>query len=222
VNNTQYNTNAAKRLVRGVVGVDAEAGPSEVAILADETADPAHVAADLISQAEHGELSASVLITPAESLAAQVEQELARRVPASKHQQRITAALTGQQSGVVLVDDLADGLRVADAYAAEHLEIQTRDARELADRVRHAGAIFVGPHAPVSLGDYCAGSNHVLPTDGCARHAGGLSVQTFLRAVQVVEYDQPALREVAAQVVRFAEAEDLPAHGQAITARFES
>ncbi|QSB16361.1 histidinol dehydrogenase [Natronosporangium hydrolyticum] len=215
-------TNAAKRLVRGVVGVDAEAGPSEVAILADETADPAHVAADLISQAEHGELSASVLITPAESLAGQVDQELARRVPASKHQQRITAALTGQQSGVVLVDDLADGLRVADAYAAEHLEIQTRDARQLADRVRHAGAIFVGPHAPVSLGDYCAGSNHVLPTDGCARHAGGLSVQTFLRAVQVVEYDQPALREVAAQVVRFAEAEDLPAHGQAISARFES
>lgn len=215
-------TNAAKRLVRGVVGVDAEAGPSEVAILADDTAEPAHVAADLISQAEHGELSASVLVTTSERLLAAVEAELTRRVAATKHQQRVTAALTGRQSGAVLVDSVADGLRVVDAYAAEHLELHTRDAGTLARRVRHAGAIFVGPHAPVSLGDYCAGSNHVLPTGGCARHSAGLSVLTFLRGVQLVEYDQPALREVAAEVVHFAEAEDLPAHGEAVTARFGS
>lgn len=213
-------TNAAKRLVRDVTGVDSEAGPSEVAILADDTADPAHVAADLISQAEHGELSASVLITPSESLLAAVEEELARQVAETKHQERVTAALTGPQSGVVLVDDLAAGLRVVDAYAAEHLEIQTRDARALAAQVRHAGAIFVGPHSPVSLGDYCAGSNHVLPTGGCARRQAGLSVHTFLRSVQVIEYDEAALREVAQHVTALAEAEDLPAHGQAVSVRF--
>jgi histidinol dehydrogenase len=212
--------NAAKRLVRGLVGVDAEAGPSEVAILADDTADPGHVAADLISQAEHGELSASVLVTPSEPLLVGVEAALAEQLGATKHRDRITAALTGRQSGVVLVDDLAAGVRVVNAYAAEHLEIQTRHPRELADRVRHAGAIFLGPHSPVSLGDYCAGSNHVLPTGGCARHGGGLSVLTFLRGVQVIEYDQPALAEVARRVVTLAEAEDLPAHGAAVTARF--
>jgi histidinol dehydrogenase len=214
-------TTAAKRLVRGVVGVDTEAGPSEVAILADDTADPRHVAADLISQAEHGELSASVLITPDEALVAAVVAELDRQVPLAKHQQRITAALTGPQSAVVLVDDLAAGVRVADAYAAEHLEIHTRDAGEVARRIRHAGAIFVGPHTPVSLGDYCAGSNHVLPTGGCARHSSGLAVTTFLRSVQVVEYDQAALQQVAGHVIRFAEAEDLPAHGQALRVRVE-
>ena len=212
-------TNAAKRLVRDLVGTDAEAGPSEVAVLADETADPAHVAADLISQAEHGELSASLLVTPSEPLADAVDTALAGQLAATKHQHRITAALTGRQSGTVLVDDLAAGLRVVDAYAAEHLEIQTRHARELAGRVRHAGAIFIGPHSPVSLGDYCAGSNHVLPTGGCARRAGGLSVQTFLRSVQLVEYDRAALAAVAGQVVAFAEAEDLPAHGAAVTLR---
>lgn len=182
-------TAAAKRLVRGVVGVDTEAGPSEVAILADETADPSHLAADLISQAEHGESSASVLVTTSEPLLAAVEAELGRRVAAAKHQHRIAAALTGRQSAAVLVDDLDAGLAVVDGYAAEHLEIQTRDPRALAPRVRHAGAIFVGPHSPVSLGDYCAGSNHVLPTGGCARHSAGLSVYTFLRGVQVVEYE---------------------------------
>jgi len=211
---------AAKRLLRGVVGIDAEAGPTEIAILADDTADPVHVAVDLISQAEHDTLAASVLITPSEELVAAVERELARRVPATKHSERITAALTGSQSGVVLVDDLEAGLRVVDAYAAEHLEIQTRDARQWANRVRNAGAIFVGPYAPVSLGDYCAGSNHVLPTGGCARHSSGLSVFTFLRRIQVVEYDKAALQEVAAQVVTLANVEDLPAHGEAVQARF--
>ncbi len=211
---------AAKRLLRGVVGIDAEAGPTEIAILADDTADPGHVAADLISQAEHDPMAASVLVTDSEALVAAVEEALAAQVPATKHEARVREALTGRQSGVVLVDDLEQGLRVVDAYAAEHLEIQTRDARQLAMRVRNAGAIFIGPWAPVSLGDYAAGSNHVLPTGGCARHSSGLSVQSFLRGIHVVEYDEAALRDVAPHVVALANAEDLPAHGQAVTARF--
>ncbi|WDZ84325.1 histidinol dehydrogenase [Micromonospora cathayae] len=211
---------AAKRLLRGVVGIDAEAGPTEIAILADHTADPAHVAADLISQAEHDPLAASVLVTPSVALADAVDAELARQVPAAKHVERIGTALRGEQSGTVLVDDLEAGLRVVDAYAAEHLEIQTENAREWALRVRNAGAVFVGPWSPVSLGDYCAGSNHVLPTGGCARHSSGLSVQSFLRGVHLVEYTEAALREVAPHVVTLAGVEDLPAHGQAVTARF--
>ncbi|SCE90759.1 histidinol dehydrogenase [Micromonospora viridifaciens] len=211
---------AAKRLLRGVVGIDAEAGPTEIAILADDTADPAHVAADLISQAEHDPLAASVLVTPSLALADAVDAELARQVPAAKHAERIGTALGGEQSGVVLVDDLEAGLRVVDAYAAEHLEIQTADARDWAMRVRNAGAIFVGPWSPVSLGDYCAGSNHVLPTGGCARHSSGLSVQSFLRGIHLVEYSQEALREVAPHVVTLAGVEDLPAHGQAVSVRF--
>jgi histidinol dehydrogenase len=211
---------AAKRLVRGQVAIDAEAGPTEIAVLADETADPVHVAADLISQAEHDPLAASVLVTDSQELADRVEAELARQVPLTKHAERITEALCGPQSGVVLVDDVEHGIRVVDAYAAEHLEIQTRDARDVALRVRNAGAIFVGPWAPVSLGDYCAGSNHVLPTGGCARHSGGLSVQSFLRGVHIVEYTEQALREVAHHVVTLATVEDLPAHGQAVSARF--
>ncbi|MBT8224239.1 MAG: histidinol dehydrogenase [Dactylosporangium sp.] len=211
---------AAKRLLRGVVGIDAEAGPTEVAILADEHADPRSVAADLISQAEHDPLAASVLVTPSPGLLDAVEAELPRQVAATKHTERVTAALTGPQSAVVLVDDLDAGLRVVDAYAAEHLEIQTRHARAVAERVRNAGAIFVGECSPVSLGDYCAGSNHVLPTARSARYASGLSVQTFLRGVQLIEYDEPALRAVADHVVALAAAEDLPAHGQAVSIRF--
>jgi histidinol dehydrogenase len=211
---------AAKRLVRGVVGIDAEAGPTEIAVLADDSADPRHVAADLISQAEHDPLAASVLVTTSEALLRAVEDELAVQVAATKHSERIGRALTGPQSAVVLVDDLDAGLRVVDAYAAEHLEIQTRQPREVAERVRNAGAIFVGPWSPVSLGDYCAGSNHVLPTGGCARHSSGLSVQTFLRGVQLIEYGESALRDVAGHVVALANAEDLPAHGQAVTTRF--
>ncbi|NHO82907.1 MULTISPECIES: histidinol dehydrogenase [unclassified Micromonospora] len=211
---------AAKRLLRGVVGIDAEAGPTEIAILADDTADPAHVAADLISQAEHDPLAASVLVTPSTALADAVDAELARQAPAAKHAERIGTALRGEQSGVVLVDDLEAGLRVVDAYAAEHLEIQTENAREWALRVRNAGAVFVGAWSPVSLGDYCAGSNHVLPTGGCARHSSGLSVQSFLRGVHLVEYTQEALRDVAPHVVTLATVEDLPAHGQAVSVRF--
>jgi histidinol dehydrogenase len=210
---------AAKRLLRGEVGIDAEAGPTEIAVLADDSADPVHVAADLISQAEHDPLAASVLVTDSPALLDAVEAELARQVPATKHEARVRTALTGEQSGVVLVDDLEQGLRVVDAYAAEHLEIQTRDARRWAMRVRNAGAVFVGPWSPVSLGDYAAGSNHVLPTGGCARHSSGLSVQSFLRGIHVVEYDEAALRDVARHVVTLATVEDLPAHGDAVTAR---
>jgi histidinol dehydrogenase len=211
---------AAKRLLRGVVGIDAEAGPTEIAVLADDTADPVHVAADLISQAEHDPLAASVLVTPSAELVEAVERELHRQVPETKHADRVGTALTGPQSGAVLVDDLETGLRVVDLYAAEHLEIQTRNAREWAMRVRNAGAIFVGPYAPVSLGDYCAGSNHVLPTGGCARHSSGLSVQSFLRGIHIVEYDEAALRDTARHVVTLATVEDLPAHGQAVRVRF--
>jgi histidinol dehydrogenase len=213
---------AAKRLLRGLIGIDAEAGTTEIAVLADAGADPVHVAADLISQAEHDPEAASVLVTDSDALVDAVDAELERQVAATKHTERIRTALTGPQSGAILVADLADGLRVVDAYAAEHLEIQTRDARELALQVRNAGAVFVGPWSPVSLGDYCAGSNHVLPTGGCARHSAGLSVQTFLRGVHVVEYTHDALQEVAGAVVTLAGAEDLPAHGQAVTARFGS
>ncbi|GAA5114660.1 histidinol dehydrogenase [Haloechinothrix salitolerans] len=211
---------AAKRMLRGLIGIDSEAGPTEIAILADETADPAHVAADLVSQAEHDTMAASVLVTTSEQLADDVDAELERRVAATKHTERVTTALRGAQSGTVLVSSIDDGIRVVDAYAAEHLEIQTADASAVAARVRNAGAIFVGPYAPVSLGDYCAGSNHVLPTGGYARHSGGLSVQTFLRGIHVVDYSQDALRAVADKVVTLANAEDLPAHGEAVRARF--
>jgi histidinol dehydrogenase len=212
---------AAKRLLEGVVGIDSEAGPTEIAILADATADPVHVAADLISQAEHGETSAAVLVTDSTELADQVVHEVERQVARTKHAERITAALAGRQSGIVLVDDLDAGLRVVDAYAAEHLEVQTVNAQELAARVRNAGAIFIGAHAPVSLGDYLAGSNHVLPTGGCACHSSGLSVQSFLRGIHVVDYDEAALAEATRRVVTLAEAEDLPAHGAAMKARFD-
>ncbi|WP_446665741.1 histidinol dehydrogenase [Flexivirga sp. B27] len=212
---------AAKRLLMGTIGIDAEAGPTEIAILADETADPELVAADLISQAEHDELAASVLVTDSEALATKVEQALETRVAATKHVERVRVALGGPQSGIVLVDGLDEGIRVVDAYAAEHLEIQTRDASAVAARIRNAGAIFVGDYAPVSLGDYAAGSNHVLPTGGCACHSGGLSVQSFLRGIHVVDYSRDALAEVADTVVTLATAEDLPAHGAAVTARFD-
>jgi len=211
---------AAKRLLRGLIGIDSEAGPTEIVVLADDSADPVHVAADLISQAEHDLLAAAVLVTDSETLAAAVEAELTGRVAATKHTERVTASLAGRQSAIVLVDSIDAGLAVVDAYAAEHLEIQTRDAAAVAARVRNAGAIFIGPWSPVSLGDYCAGSNHVLPTGGCACFSSGLSVQSFLRGIHVVAYDEQALRDVAGHVVALANAEDLPAHGEAVQARF--
>jgi histidinol dehydrogenase len=210
---------AAKRLLRGVVGIDAEAGPTEIAILADRHADPVHVAADLISQAEHDPAAASVLVTDSAELADAVEAEVDRQVALTRHVERVRTALSGPQSAIVLVADLEQGLEVVNAYAAEHLEVLTVEPRKWAERVRHAGCVFVGAHSPVSLGDYCAGSNHVLPTGCTARHASGLSVQSFLRGVHLVEYSRDALLEVAPHVLALAEAEDLPAHGAAASVR---
>ena len=213
-------TVSAKRLLKGVVGIDSEAGPTEIAILADDTADAAYVAADLVSQAEHDPMAASVLVTSSLRLADEVEAELDKQVAVTRHAERVRTAISGQQSGIVLVDDVAQGLEVVNAYAAEHTEIHTADASADAARVRNAGAVFVGPWAPVSLGDYCAGSNHVLPTAGCACHSSGLSVRSFLRSVHVVEYSHDALVEVAGHVIALADAEDLPAHGAAVNVRF--
>jgi histidinol dehydrogenase len=210
---------AAKRLLRGRIGIDSEAGPTEIAILADDTADARFVAADLISQAEHDPMAASVLVTDSVALAEAVQAELAPQVAATRHVERIRTALTGQQSAIVLVDDVEQGLAVVDAYAAEHLEIQTADAAAVAARVNNAGAIFVGSYSPVSLGDYSAGSTHVLPTAGCACHSSGLNVHSFRKQVHVIDYSEAALMQVADVVETFAAAEDLPAHGAAVTIR---
>ena len=213
---------AAKRALRGVIGIDSEAGPTEIAILADSSAIAADVAADLISQAEHDVIAAAVLVTDSPELAAAVEAELRVRVSQTKHSDRIETALSGIQSAIVLVDSIEQGLDVVNAYAAEHLEIQTRNARSDAAKIRNAGAVFIGRFSPVSLGDYSAGSNHVLPTGGCACHSSGLSVQTFLRGLHFIEYDQKAFTDILDTVVTLANAEDLPAHGEAMTARLEN
>lgn len=213
---------AAKRLVRGAVAIDSEAGPTEIAILADETANASWVAADLISQAEHDISAASILVTDSEKLAQEVLDELRIQVANTKHTERISKALAGIQSAIILVKDLTQGLEVINEYAAEHLEIQTRDAAAVAKQIKNAGAVFVGPFAPVSLGDYLAGSNHVLPTGGCACHSSGLSVQTFLRGVQFINYDKAALAQVKDALKILAETEDLPAHSQAVEVRFEN
>lgn len=212
---------AAKRALQGIIGIDSEAGPTEVLVLADDSANAMHVAADLISQAEHDVLAAAVVVTTSVELADRIDAEVERQLTRTKHVERITEALRGVQSAIVLVDDLDAALAVVDAYAAEHLEIHTRDAREVAMRVRNAGAIFVGTNAPVSLGDYAAGSNHVLPTAGSARHSSGLSVQSFLRGIHVIDYDERALAGVADHVIALANAEDLPGHAAAIRARVE-
>lgn len=213
---------AAKRAVMGVVGIDAEAGTTEIAIIADESADPVYVAADLISQAEHDPAAASVLITNSRELIQAVDAALAVQVPEAKHAERIAIALAGPQSGAVLVDNLDAAIAVADAYAAEHLEIQTANAAAVARRIRNAGAIFVGPYAPVPLGDYISGSNHVLPTGGTARFASGLGVHSFLKGVQVIEFDEPALGKLAEPLQALADSEDLPAHGRGVAIRFEA
>jgi len=210
---------AAKRLVRGLVGIDSEAGPTEIAVVADDTADPAFVAADLISQAEHDPMAASVLITDSTALTEKVVAEVERQVVGQLHEERIRTALTGRQSAVVLVRDLDQAVAVADAYAAEHLEVQTADARAVAARIRNAGAIFVGGYSPVSLGDYSAGSTHVLPTAGCACHSSGLSVRSFMRTVHVIDYSQAGLMDLADGIERFALAENLPGHAAAVTVR---
>jgi histidinol dehydrogenase len=210
---------AAKRLLRGVIGIDSEAGPTEIMVIADDSADPQFVAADLISQAEHDVVAAAVLVTDSPTLADEVQRAVVAQVADTKHSERITQALQGQQSAIVLVDDIDAAMAVSDGYAAEHLEIHTVDARNRAMSVHNAGAVFVGPYTPVSLGDYAAGSNHVLPTGGCACHSSGLGVHTFLRSVQVVEYSKAALASIADTVTTLAAAEDLPAHGTAITVR---
>lgn len=212
---------AAKRALRGIIGIDSEAGPTEIAIVADESADPRNVAADLISQAEHDIIAAAVLVTPSLELAEAVERELERQVPLTKHFERIRTALSGVQSAIAIVDDISHAIDVVNAYAAEHLEIQTRNAREDSAKIKNAGAVFIGPFSPVSLGDYSAGSNHVLPTGGCACHSSGLSVATFLRGLHFIEYGEQAFRDIAPTVITLANAEDLPAHGQAMSVRLE-
>ena len=209
---------AAKRLVQGRVGIDSEAGPTEIGILADDTAVPAFVAADLVAQAEHDPLAACLLVTPSVELLDAVDVELAKQVGSSHHRERIEAAFAGQ-SAHVLVDDLDHGLEVVDAWAAEHLEVLTADAPERARRVRNAGAVFIGNHTPVSLGDYLAGSNHVLPTGGTARFSAGLSTQTFLKRMSLIEYSAEALAAVAPHVVALGGSEDLLAHVEAVSVR---
>ena len=211
---------AAKRALQGVIGVDAEAGPSEIAVIADGTARADWVAADLISQSEHDPLAASVLITDSEDLLRDVQAAIEAQVPGAFHEDQIREALTGPQSGVLLVRDMDQAVEVSDRYATEHLEIQTRDPEALVGRIRNAGAVFVGPHAPVPLGDYSAGSNHVLPTSGTARHSSGLNTVTFLRLQQRIRYTETGLKEVADGIGVLAEDERLPAHGAAIRARF--
>ena len=213
---------AAKRALRGIIGIDSEAGPTEIAIVADESAIAADVAADLISQAEHDVIAAAVLITDSKKLIDDVEKELAIRVPRTKHSARINEALTGIQSACVLVDSIEQAIEVANAYAAEHLEIQTKNSAADAQKIRNAGAVFIGRFSPVSLGDYSAGSNHVLPTGGCACHSSGLSVQTFLRGLHFIEYNEEAFSDILPTVITLANSEDLPAHGEAMSARLEA
>jgi histidinol dehydrogenase len=212
---------AAKRALRGIIGIDSEAGPTEIAIVADESAIAADVAADLISQAEHDVIAAAVLITDSKKLIDDVEKELSIRVPRTKHSTRINEALTGIQSACVLVDSIDQAIEVANAYAAEHLEIQTKNSAADAQKIRNAGAVFIGRFSPVSLGDYSAGSNHVLPTGGCACHSSGLSVQTFLRGLHFIEYNKKAFTDILPTVITLANSEDLPAHGEAMSARLE-
>ncbi|MCI1649625.1 histidinol dehydrogenase [Bifidobacterium tibiigranuli] len=210
----------AKSMVSGMVGIDAVAGPTEIAILADKDANPSWVAADLIGQAEHDELAGSVLITDSEELAAAVQKNLDYRVPRTEHAERVATSLTGRQSGIILTDDLDQSVAAANSYAAEHLEIQTADPDAVVPRIMNAGAIFRGPYSPVPLGDYMSGSNHVLPTGGTARFNSGLGVHTFLKPVEVIEYDEQGLKALASRINAFAVSEDLPGHGECVLSRF--
>ncbi len=211
---------AAKRAVQGTVGIDSEAGPTEIMVLADHTA-PAHlIAADLVSQAEHDELAAAVLVTDSPSLVERVVAQVSEQAAAAKHSERVKKSLTGRQSTVLLVDSMDIAVDIANAYGAEHLEIMTSDDDAFADRIHNAGAVFLGAYTPVSLGDYCAGSNHVLPTGGASRYSSGLNVTSFMRSQQVIRYGREGLAQVAEHVRALAEAEDLPAHGDAVRARY--
>ena len=210
----------AKRAVAGLVGIDSEAGPTEILVIADDAADPRFVAADLISQAEHDELAAAVLVTDSERLVRAVVEQVELRAATTLHVDRVRTSLTAPQSGVLLVDDLDAAIEVSNAYAPEHLEVQVADPWPVVNRLTEAGAIFVGPGSPVSLGDYAAGSNHVLPTGGTARFSAGLSVRPFLRQQQIVDYDLDALAEARPHVRALSDAEGLPAHGDAVDVRF--
>ena len=212
---------AAKRALRGLIGIDSEAGPTEIAILADDSALAIDVAADLISQAEHDEMAAAVLVTDSKDLIAKVVQQLVIQVDKTKHKERVKAALSGNQSAIVLVDSIEQGVDVINAYAPEHLELILKNSKAISAQIRNAGAIFLDRFSPVSLGDYAAGSNHVLPTGGCACHSSGLSVNTFMRNISVIHYNQNAFNQVAADVITLANAEDLPAHASAIEVRLE-
>ncbi len=211
---------AAKRLVRGVAGIDSEAGPTEILVIADATADATLVAADLVSQAEHDELAAAVLVTDSADFADAVTARVAELAASAHHGERVRTSLSGQQSAVVLVSDLAAAAAFSNAYGPEHLEIQTAEPGAVLDLIESAGAIFLGANSPVSLGDYLAGSNHVLPTGGQSRFASGLGAYTFLRPQQIINYDRAALQAVSERIVALSTAEDLPAHGAAVTARF--
>jgi histidinol dehydrogenase len=212
---------AAKRALRGLIGIDSEAGPTEIAIIADQSARACDVAADLISQAEHDTIAAAVLITDSPALIESVSIEIDRRIAVTKHSERIITALSGAQSALVLVDSIEHAIDVANAYATEHLELIVQNPRAVSEKIRNAGAVFLGQYSPVSLGDYSAGSNHVLPTGGCACHSSGLSVQSFLKGVNFIEYDKSAFEAIADNVITLANSEDLPAHGEAMKARFE-
>lgn len=211
----------AKRAVQGVVGIDSEAGPTEIMVLADGSAHANLVAADLISQAEHDALAAAVLVTDSYELAERVLAQVEEQAAGTRHLDRVKQSLSGSQSAVLVVDTMDQAVEIANAYGAEHLEIMTDDDAGLADRVTNAGAVFLGAYTPVSLGDYCAGSNHVLPTGGAAAYSSGLNVTSFLRSQQVIHYGRDGLEDVASAVQALAEAEGLPAHGQAVAARFE-
>jgi histidinol dehydrogenase len=210
---------AAKRILQGRIAIDSEAGPTEIMILADDSADPRFIAADLISQAEHDELAAAVLVTDSEGLISAVNVEIERQVAVTANRDRVLAALAGQQSSYVLVSDMDQAVAIANLYGAEHLSIQTGDSAALGEGISSAGAIFLGPYSPVSLGDYLAGSNHVLPTGGQARFSSGLGVHSFLKAQQLIDYDQAALSEVANSVIAIANQEGLQAHGDAVKTR---
>jgi histidinol dehydrogenase len=211
----------AKRLVHGVVGIDSEAGPTEICIIAGDTAHPEYVAADLVSQAEHDELASAVLITTSMELAERVTKSLNRRAESTHHAARVRAALEGEQSVIFVVDSIEHAVMISNALAPEHLEVMVENPESILGNLTDAGAIFVGDYTPVSAGDYLAGSNHVLPTGGAGRFSSGLSPATFLRSQQIIDYDKAALGHIADKIVTFAKAENLPAHGEAVTVRFE-
>lgn len=211
---------SAKRAVAGIVGTDSEAGATEILIVAEAGADPRLVAADLISQAEHDEQASAVLVTDSPELAERVADEVVTLAARTRHSERVAVALGGPQSAIVLVDDRAMAVAFSNAYAPEHLELHLADAETAAEAFTSAGAVFVGDQTPVSLGDYMAGSNHVLPTGGQARYAPGLGAYTFLRPQQVISYDRTALAQAREGVVALADVEGLPAHGEAVEARF--